>query len=490
MWNFLIQCFWVVITSLPYYSFYIFMYRYLKRHSPEGNISKRTYEQIKDPKPNRAIQILDSLDIIFKKTVVLLFVIIFSSSLALIIINFTAATIREYMISANALRLQKYLIEHYLALMITLIGSIAVFSSIGKKHYIFFSPKDIIHVLKIKENLISLLIYYAFCLLSVFIYYFCHYIVISSEISNTIKMLCFIITLCFSTIVLVNLVKLFLAIIVFLLSNHTEKKILNSLYKKIHSKNTLSINTNDEQEIDNSLDYLLENLDNSKNIEFSFVSSIDNYHTFSKRIKFKIFASTAFFGTIFNLMFILLIMAVGVSIKATLGTVICASITLNFVGCLIFKFLPSYKIAVQGVMGAWGMMVTDANHKEFCLTCCDSKRNKIYSSYFNKIYNVIYLFKSILDTKTETSEEYLKKIQKNGDYILYSVCMFLYNKKHPRKKNILKDYCTYIKKEKVNMDILKGNLKAIISDIERYDCENDVDKFINTAIVCLKEKKS
>lgn len=65
MWNFLIQCFWVVIASLPYYSFYIFMYRYLKRHSPEGNISKRTYEQIKDPKPNRAIQILDSLDIIF-----------------------------------------------------------------------------------------------------------------------------------------------------------------------------------------------------------------------------------------------------------------------------------------------------------------------------------------------------------------------------------------------------------------------------------------
>lgn len=491
MWNFLIQCFWLIITCLLYYGFYILIYKLLKRNSPDGNISKRTYEQRKATTPSRVEQTFDRFDIIYRISLTALFVILISCFLVILVEEIRPASIWNYIISSDALRFQRYLIEHFFTLIITILGSVAIFSSINKKKYIFFEPKDVIDVLKIKENIFSLLIYYIFCLISVLGHYTCHYILHANVFSNIIKALCFICTIWFSLIVILILLRLFKAIINFLLSNHTEQKILDSLYKKIHSGKSLNVKGSDEREINNSFDYLFQNFKPfDKHIELSFISYVDNYKTFSKWKRFIIFASTASIGVCFNLLCISFFIMRNPTSVTNFCAIVVISVLLNLFGCFVLSILDSYKIAVQSVLGSWGMLITDKNHRYYCRTCCDSKRNKTYSPYFNKLYNAIYLFKCILDTKTETSEGYLKKIQTNGDYILYSVCIFLYYKKHTRKKKILKEYYAYIEKEKVNLDILKRNLKAIISDIQRYDCENDVDKFIDTAIYCSKEKKS
>ena len=488
---FIIPCILLIVTSLLYYGFYILIYKLLKRNSPDGNISKGTYEQRKATTPSRVEKIFDRFDIIYRISLTALFVILISCFFVIPLEEIRPASIWSYIISSDALRFQRYLIEHFFTLIIAILGSVAVFSSINKKKYIFFDIKDVIDVLKIKENIFSLLIYYIFCLLSVMTHYICHYIFSDDIFSNTIKALCFICTIWFSLIVILILIKLFIATINFLLSNYTEQKILDSLYKKIHYGKCLNVSNSDEREINNSFDYLFQNLKPfDKHIKLSFISYVDNYKTFSNWKRFTIFAFTSLIGVCFNLLCVFFFILKNPVFLPSFGTIIVVSVLLNIFGCFVLSLLDSYKIAVQSVLGSWGMMITDKNHKEFFLTCCDSKRNKKYTPYFNKIYNVIYLFKSILDTKIKSSEEYLMKIQKKDDWILYSVCMFLYHKKHPRKKNILKDYCTYIKKEKVKIDILKGNLIAVISDIERYDCENDVNKFINTVIVCSKEKKS
>lgn len=487
---FLIPCILLIVTSLLYYGFYILIYKLLKRNSPDGNISKRTYEQRKSTTPSRVEQTFDRFDIIYRISLAALFVILISCFLVLILEEINPTSVWNYIISSDALRFQRYLIEHFFTLIITILGSVAIFSSINKKKYIFFEPKDVIDVLKIKENIFSLLIYYTFCLISVLGHYTCHYILHPYIFSNIIKALCYICTIWFSLIVILILLRLFKAIITFLLSNCTEQKILDSLYKKIRSDKSLNVQGSDEREINNSLDYLFQNFKPfDKHIELSFISYLDNYKTFSKWKRFIIFASTTLIGICFNLLCIAFFIMRNPVFATNFCAIVIMSVLLNIFGCFILSVLDSYKIAVQSVVGSWGMLITDKNHKYYCRTCCDSKRNKTYSPYFNKLYNVICLFKSILDTKTETSEEYLKIIQTNGDYILYSVCMFFYHKKHTRKKKILKEYYAYIEKEKVNINILKCNLKAIISDIQRYDCNDDVDKFINTVITSVKKEK-
>lgn len=145
---------YIVGTSLPCYLFFIVMYFILKRTSPNGDISKRFYNNTSSQWEEKIFNIVDIYMNLIHKNIAFIIVNIFLALiLILIIIGIRYEPLITYIISDAALRFQKYLIESLLTIIIAVIGSVAIFSSLNKNYYVLFASKDIINIFKIKENI-------------------------------------------------------------------------------------------------------------------------------------------------------------------------------------------------------------------------------------------------------------------------------------------------------------------------------------------------
>lgn len=486
---------YIMGTSLPCYLFFILMYFILKKISPNGDISKRFYDNTGSHRETKLLHAVDNfMNLIYKNIMLYMINILFALVFILIIIETQSVPLINYIMSDAALRFQKYLIDALLTIIIAVIGSVAIFSSLNKDYYVFFTSKDIINIFKAKENIASTFLYYISCTLSVMVYYFCHYIIEDEEKRVLIKLFFFIFFSVFALITLYYIGKLLVSIMTFLLSDKAEHKSLNLLHKKIYNKCIPNLHIQKVSEMDSSIHYLLSNLNELKicNEKISFVSFLDDFEFFPCKIKHKNLCKTTGVCIIFNLISAIIIRVQFLRstfdfIWTDLGTRIILSVTFailfNAVVCYLLYKTPLSQIFIHLNMWTWGFRVEKESEKYYSSIYRNRITKKEYDNYFIKLYSILCAFKDILTTNEKNALYCLHKIISGincgyGDYLLYIVSLFLYSEKYKLKGNELLALKQYIEENNIDWQLATHNLSAIIEDIERKNPEHEVYTFM------------
>lgn len=487
--KFLLNLGYIILTGLPYYLFFIFMYFLLKKLSPDGNLSKRFYNPINSERENKFLSSAEFItNYIYKNAMVFSIILIFAIVILIIIYRLHYEFIIEYIVSAAALRLQKYIIENLLTIILAVIGSVAIFSSLNKKYYLFFSSKDIVRSLKVKEDVISIITFYLICITSTFVYYIEYYIGDDTkDISEVLKDISFCVSIISSVIVLIWLLKLFYSIIIFLFSDKTENQLLDSLYYYIHDRNDKKIYISNEIEIQENIKYLLLNLKGQLKIcneKISFISYLEEYDEFAQKTKVKNLAKTIFYAIIVHLIFAFYIFGRIESIYFSLFSFV-SIIILNICVCYILYKTQLRSVFIHTQMWSWGFLIEKGDKKYYCSTVKSNITNKKYNNYFKCLYSIVCLYKIVLSSDEKYAEYFLSEIIKYAnnndcDYILYSLCLYLYCSKYENKKAKLLEFKKFIKNNNIDWDVLQTNIVAIINEIYRYDSSNDVKRFISS----------
>lgn len=297
---------YVFLTSLPYYTFFVIMYFILRKISPNKDISKRFYNPINSENENKFLNFLEIImNYICNNALVFCIVIIIVATISVLFYELDNKSILEYMISSAALRLQKYIFESLLTIVIAVVGSVAIFSSLDKKYYLIFSSKDIVKSLKIKEDIITILIFYFMCITSISFYYIFYYIFNNIDNFDFVKTFLFCVTIISSITILIWILKLFYSIMKFIFSNKTEYKLLDSLHNNIWDEKSSNLYISDEYEsrIKFNLNYLLSKFNNQfkiSNEKIYFIDFLKEYDNFDKKSKHKLFANIYILAIMFN----------------------------------------------------------------------------------------------------------------------------------------------------------------------------------------------
>lgn len=479
---------YVFLTSVPYYMFFIIMYFILKKLSPNKDIAKRFYNPINSEKENKVFNILEiMMNFIWNNVFVLCIAIIIVAIISVLIYNSNNNYVMEYTISAAALRLQKYIFESLLTIVIAVVGSVAIFSSLDKKYYLIFSSKDVIKSLKIKENIITILLFYFICVISISLYYTFYYIFNTIDAFDFVKVFLFCITIVSSIVILIWILKLFYSVMKFIFSNKTESKLLKTLHYDIHEEKSLNLYMSEEYKtrIKWNLDYLFSIM--NKNFKISnekiyFVTFLKEYDNFDKKLKRKLFRNIYTGAIVFNFIFTVYIYKY-FELKVSVILMIVYSLILNLVACFILYKTDIRYIFVHIQMWSWGFLIEKNNVKYYSSTSKNNITNKNYDEYFTNLYNVISLFKDVLLSNKNYAKYCLREIIKfvnddYSDYILYAVCVYLYYKKYGKEKTLLLQLKEFIISNGIEWDLLEINITALINDIYRYDSSNDVKRFI------------
>lgn len=471
------------------------MYFILKKISPNGDISKRFYDNTSSHRETKLLHVVDNfMNLIYKNIILYMIIIFFVVVIVVLIIEWSNVPVIEYILSDAALRFQKYSIETLLTIIIALIGSVAIFSSLNKDYYVFFTSKDIINIFKAKENIVSTFLYYISCTLSVMVYYFCHYIIEDEEKRVFIKLFFFIFFSIFALMTLYYIGRLLVSIMTFLFSDKAEHKSLNLLHKKIYNKCIPNLHIQKVSEMDSSINYLLSNLSVLKiyNEKVSFISFFNDFKNFPKKIKKKILCKTTFVFIEFNLIIALIIRSlfsqkeidfINMDLEKEIVLSIIFSVLLNTVGCLILYKMPLNQLFIHLNMWTWGFRVEKEDEKHYSSIYRNRITKKEYDNYFIKLYSILCAFKDILTTNEKNALYCLHKIISGincgyGDYLLYIVSLFLYSEKYKLKGNELLALKQYIEENNIDWQLATHNLSAIIEDLERRNPENEVYTFM------------
>lgn len=488
IYEYLLNFGYVFLTSLPYYTFFIIMYFILKKTSSDKDISKRFYNSINSEKENKFLNFLEIvMNYICNNALVFCMAIIIVATISVLFYELDNKSIFEYMISAAALRLQKYIFESLLTIVIAVVGSVAIFSSLDKKYYLIFSSKDIIKSLKIKENIITIFLFYFICIISISLYYTYYYIFDNIDGFNFVKVFLFCVTIVSSFIIFIWILKLFYSVMKFIFSNKTENKLLETLHYNIRNEKSSSLYISDEYEtrIKCNLDYLFSIINKNfkiKNEKIYFVSFLKEYNNFDKKLKRKLFLNTYILAIIFNLICTFYIYKYLKS-EISIPFIIIYSIILNLVICCALYKTNIRNVLVHIQMWSWGFLIEKDDINYYSSTLKNNITNKNYDEYFKNLYNIICLFKDVLSSNKSYSKYCLREIIKfvnddYSDYILYAVCVYLYYKKYGKEKTLLLQLKEFIISNGIEWDLLEINITALINDIFRYDSSNDVKKFI------------
>ncbi|MGN0519449.1 MAG: hypothetical protein ACI4LB_01795 [Candidatus Fimenecus sp.] len=487
---------YIIGTGLPCYLFFILMYIILKKISPNGDISKRFYNNISDKDEPKYLNVIDSFMSWMYPNIMLYMVgIVLAFTIIIIIIDMQNVPVMVYILSDAALRFQKYFIETVLTIILASVGSIAIFSSLNKDYYVFFTSKDIIEIFKVKNNILSIFIYYISCTFSTMVYYFCHYVIDDEKKLGLGKLFSFATFAVFAVFTLFYIGRLLRSILTFLLSDDAEHRVLSLLYKKIHTKRIPGLHIQEASHMDNSLHHLLSNLNISKmnDVKISFVSFINEYSNFPKNLKIKNMCITTAVCTIFNLLFAMIIRTlllqkgldfIGIGLGREISLSIAFSILLNAVTCCFLYKTPLNQILIHLNMWAWGFRIEDGDETYYSSTSHNHITKKKYNNYFIKLYNILSAFKDILSTNEKNAIYCLQKIIEGinygyGDYLLYIVSLFLYSEKYKLNRKELSALKQYIENNNIDWQVVRHNTIAIIEDIERKNLESEVNAFID-----------
>lgn len=480
---------YVILTSLPYYLFFIIMYSVLKKTSPNGNIAKRFYKNKSSKKENKLLNTLEFImNYICKNALIFSFIIFIVIILSVLFYGLdNNKPINAYMTSAEALRLQKYLCENLLTIVIAVVSSVAIFSSLDKKYYLIFSSKDIIKALNIKEDIITILLLYFMCIISTSIYYIFYYIDIDIKESIFVKVFLFCLTMVSSITIVIWIFKLFYSTMKFLFSDKTEYKLLDSLHNNIWVEKSPDIYLSSEykSKIKFNMDYLLSKFDNQfkiSNEKILFIDFLKEYDNFDKKIKQKIFNKSYIVAIAFNLFFAFLIKTY-FDLKMFRIFIMAVSIILNLLICLVLYKTDFKNIFIHIQIWCWGFLIKKDNIKYYVSISKNNITNKKYGEYFKNLFNIVCLFKRILLSNKKCARYCLNNIidyisNNHFDYILYAVCLYLYCNKYGKDKTQLLKLKEFIMQNDIKWDILELNLIALINYIYRCDSNKEVEEFI------------
>lgn len=479
--------FYYFLMCLPTYIFFFILYTIIKRKSQDGTLKTYYFDIDKDNNYN-----FDNIDQLMNRIMPKLLSLIFAFAFSFYISSFireqVAGNLLKYLISAEALRLLKYMLEGLTTITLAVIGLIAVFSSLNKNYYIFFSTQEMFKSWKVKEKIESIAFYFVLTLLGIISYYIYYYIFTNTEIIKILMITSFIFTLIASMALILNLYQLLKVILKFLLINKCEFALLEKLHFRVHNIKrpyNEKLNINNFPEIESNLNYLLSkytwNLKTNKINKIEYVFFPDEYKLLSTGMKirnylqslmyplFGTFIMNAFAYSIFNL-------------EINIITMFLITIIFNFIILTVIYNLDGFRDMFIFInMDSFGFKIKQNNHIIYFSTIKKSFTLKNYNNYIKSLYNIVSLFRDVLKSNNKLVSRCYKKIIKsdNIDYLLYSVCTFLYYDRYKSKaKKYLWNLNQYINDNEIDMDLVENNTLAVITDIVRdSSIENKVKDF-------------
>lgn len=479
--------FYYFLMCLPTYIFFFILYTIIKRKSQDGTLKTYYFDIDKDNNYN-----FDYIDKLMNRIMPKLLSLIFSFAFSFYISSFiheqVAGNLLKYLISAEALRLLKYMLEGLTTITLAVIGLIAVFSSLNKNYYIFFSTQEMFKSWKVKEKIESIAFYFVLTLLGVISYYIYYYIFDSIEIIKILMITSFIFALISSIALILNLYKLLKVILKFLLADKCEFALLEKLHFRVHDTkrpHNEKLNINNFSGIESNLNYLLSKYTCSLKInkfeKIEYVFFPDEYKLLPTSIKIKNYLQSfmyPLFGT-----FVVSVFAHSIfNLEIKIISMLIFTIIFNlFSLTVIYKSDGFRDMFILINMDSFGFKIKQNNHIVYFSVFKKTFTQKHYNNYIKNLYNIVSLFRDVLKSNNKLVSRCYKKIieSENIDYLLYSVCTFLYYDKYKIKaKKYLWNLKQYINNNGIDMNLVENNTMAVITDIVRdYSIENRVKNF-------------
>ena len=474
-----------ISLCLPTYIFFFVLYIIIKKKSTDKTLKTYYFDIDKDISHDFG-KIDKIMNFIYFRVLALVLMPLISFIIASIIYK-NLLILSKYLVSADALRFLKYMSESLLTVTLSVIGLVAVFSSLNKKYYIFFDTKDIFKFWKVKEKIVSIVFYFVLTMIGVMSYYFYYYILGDIETIQGFMIISFIFS-SFSTIALTyNLFQLLRTILRFLLVDKYEFALLERLYYRVHDtkrKKSEKLNVNNFVEIESNIYYLMSKYIKTNKVEkIEYIFFPNEYKSFSIGIKIRNFLRSLCV-TIFGSFLFGFSAYVIFPKEVNIIIMLLIFLIFNFITCLVIYSLGGFRDMLIFVnMDSFGFRVKKDNHFVYCSTIKRGFTKNSYNKYFKSLYNIVSLFRDVLNADNELVSLCYKTIvgSENTDYLLYSICTFLYYDRYkPKMKKYLWDFKQYLMDNKIDINMVKNNTSAVITDIVRDNSiKNKVEDFFN-----------
>ncbi len=469
-----------IICFIPYLYFTILYILIRRRMRKNGN--KKTclcsyyFEIVKHNNLNT-----NKLNMFFRayeKLIKFLFSLVIIIPITILVYYFNGTILNSYFTSDAALRFLKHLFESSLTVVIATIGLITLFSSFNKQYFIFFSANDVLKTWSIKENIISIMNKFILITLSATIYYFVFYITIIDKFTSFILVYAFVFANITSLFFLEKIYKLIKAIFKLVFDDKSELTLLDQMHKSIYLKNRKvykNLTKEDENEIEDNIDYLLNKFQNapqpSTSNEIVFLSFLQHYKTLPSHIKFVCFLRSYIENIMVTLLITFLVSSTKV-IHFDVKSVFWASFFFNLLFLIaIYSFNGLRDVYVVLNLGSFGFKIITSDKKVYYYTTEGKTliRKKPYR-YFVSLYNIISLFRNVLSSNEEISKIFYEKIieSSKNDYLLYSICTFLYYDQYRDKTaELLSKFYHYLNDNKLDINLVKRNTTNLVINITR-----------------------
>ena len=434
----------------------------------------------------------------YEKLIKFLFSLIIIIPITILAYYFNDTILNSYFTSDAALRFLKYLFESSLTVIIAIIGLITLFSSFNKQYFVFFSANDVLKTWSVKENIISIMNKFILITLSATIYYFVFYITQINKFTSFVLVYTFVFAIITSLFFLGEIYKLIKAIFKLVFDDKSELTLLEQMHKSIYLKNRKkykNLTKKDKNEIEDNVDYLLNKFQNvpklSTSNEMVFLSFLQHYKILPKHIKFVCFLRSYIENIMITLLITFLVSSTKV-IHFDVKSVFFAIILFNLLFLIaIYSFNGLRDVYVVLNLGSFGFKIITPDKKVYYYTTEGKTliRKKPYR-YFVSLYNIISLFRNVLSSNEEISKIFYEKIIKSSktDYLLYSICTFLYYDQYKDKATkSLPQFYYYLNDNKLDIDLVKRNTTNLVINITRdATIINAVEQFFTDVKNCSK----
>ena len=488
MVNNLISAIWCVC---PFYSFFILMLIIDKINDNRKNKGKALNSSIE-------YKLFNNIDFFFQViysnivywAIGLFIIMIF----IILVINSKINISLELFCQSNVLRLQKYIIEFLLNIVLAIIASIAVFYSLNKKYYVIFSFSDIMKVLKIKEKVILIVLYYIIICLCCGVYYLNYYSYFTAQYYTIVQTVLFMFFVYWTFLLFFKLLKFGISLYKFIFSNKTEQTMLDSLYLTIDKNDFNSFNIKEYDEVRGSLQYLLDKKLSCIKIQDSrinFVNFSNEYECFDFKLKLKMYLRMLMWSIFISIISLMILSNRFKSIEFNWQCILFLCI-FNLFLCLLLFCKPSKKISIHILMWSKGLSVRTKKTLFYSSTLKNHITCRKYDNYFRNIYSIVCLFKYVLNSSNEQASicfiNDLHENSQSNDYLLYALCLYFYYNKY-RFKNSNKYLSDNFEKicdcQNINY---KTAYKNVLEVLKYIDCSYDKNIFNASVgnIKCIK----
>lgn len=422
------------------------------------------------------------LDFLFKmeeKLIKLAFTLLILLLITIVFYSINDTLFNSYLTSEKALRLLKLLAESSLTVVLGILGLIALFSAFDKQYYIFFSANDVFRMCKIKETTLSIVINFVFSIIGSIIYYIVFYIIPINNYSSLLLINSFVISIISSLCLAKNTYKMITTILKLIFNEKFEFTILEQMHKTIHFAKKIknrNLKIENKNEIEDNIDYLLYKFSAAKmgeiNNEIMFFSFLKSFTYLPLSMKIKCYLLSYFeLSFISSLIYCLIRYEKFISFEYNNITSIFIIAILNMLICLLIYHKPGIRdVFVFLNFGAFGFKIITQKNISYCVAQENSHIRSQFNRYFVCLYNIISLFRNVLETNKEVTDFFYDKLinSEEADCLLCSICTFFYYNQYKKDtKKLLSEFKQYLQNNETSFESIKNNTINVLVDISR-----------------------